>query len=130
MIKVYIELHGCGERGPRYAARLGTPEGELLVASSTQPFLDAARVLAARGVTGMAECWDKVQPFARMRGDIAGLAKLTVNEGERQSPRFVPWKPFAGARGPSKTVENGSGVVGELQTFPAAGELPRAGLGE
>jgi hypothetical protein len=46
-IKIYIEpTHHAVNRGPCYRARLGSPTGELIVESSTQPFLDAARVTA------------------------------------------------------------------------------------
>lgn len=110
MIKIYIEpTHHAVNRGPCYCAWLGSQTGEPIIESSTQPFLDAARVLLARGITGPAELWDSVLPYARMRGDIAALAELTVTEGD-DPPRFSRWKPFAPRRVWSKTAESGEEV--------------------
>ena len=120
-IKIYIEpTHHAVSRGPCYRARLNSPAGELIIESSTQPFLDAARVLRARGMTGSAEMWDSVLPYARMRGDIASLAKLTVKEGDGP-PRFRRWQPFAADRVWPKTAESPKEVcwVG-LQKRPLA----------
>lgn len=120
-IKIYIEpTHHAVNRGPCYRARLNSPTGELIVESSTQPFLDAARVLLARGMTGSVEMWDSVLPYARLRGDIAALARLTVTEGDRP-PTFSRWKPFAERRERSKTAESPEEVVWTgLQKRPLA----------
>ena len=66
-------------------------EGELIVWSSHQPFLDACRVLLARGISGPAEMWDHIRPFPRMRSTIEAAAKLTVSEG-KGTPRFRPYR--------------------------------------
>jgi hypothetical protein len=109
-VKIYIEPpHHANSRGPCYRAHLASSAGEILVESSTQPFLDAARVLLARGYTGTAELWDSERPYARMRGKIEQLAMLNVTEGNRP-PRFNRWRPFAGVRGVSKTAESNEEV--------------------
>lgn len=80
-LRIYIELRGHGARGPRYQARMNKLDGMVIVESSTEPLLDAARVLLSKGVTGRLEMWDRARPFPRLCGDIEQLAKLTVSEG-------------------------------------------------
>jgi hypothetical protein len=69
--------------------------GEVIVMGSTQPALDAARILHARGLTGLLEMWDEVSPHYRFRIGITNAAKLTIEEGDRR-PRFVQFKSFDG----------------------------------
>jgi hypothetical protein len=92
-------LKKFGNSGPLYDAFF---EGELIVWSSHQPFLDACRVLLADGMSGPAEMWDHIRPFPRMRSTIDVAAKLTVSDSEG-APRFRTYKngiTALGRRGP------------------------------
>lgn len=122
-IRVYLRLPPThGARGPRYVARFGSPSDEIIATDSLVPLCDAARVLHARGLRGRVELWDDIRPYPRMTGNIEKLARLTVREGEIDSPRFLHWKARAGARDESKTAKS----VGPLPLPPpeqtAAGE--------
>src|SRR5690242_10863323 len=76
--RIYLELPlRYSSRGPRYSARLGRPDGELIVIDTLTPFFDSARALRPRGLTGRLEMWDSERPYPRMSGDIEALAKLT-----------------------------------------------------
>ncbi len=88
-------LANFGKSGPLYDAIYN---GELIVWSSHQPFLDACRVLLADGITGPAEMWDHVRTFPRLRSTVEAAAKLTVSEGEG-SPRFRSYKNGIAAMG-------------------------------
>jgi hypothetical protein len=79
---------------PHYVARLHGPAGEIIVKDTPIPFLDAARILLQRGVTGILELWDSERPYPRMRGDIAEMAKLTVVENDKTGPLFGKYQPF------------------------------------
>jgi hypothetical protein len=83
----------CSQRGPLFAARF---EGETVVVESTQPLLDACRVLKARGLSGPVEMWSEGGTWARLRSTVEVAARLTVREGEGR-PRFAKWKPHPGA---------------------------------
>jgi hypothetical protein len=71
--------------------------GELVVASSKQPFLDAARVLIERG------CDSNSTLIMRHAGSDANLliakiciaARLAVQETEARGPELVRWKAFS-----------------------------------
>src|SRR5262245_46803260 len=102
MTRIYIKLQRHTNRGPVYKARLGSPEGPVLVNSSLEPIFAASRVLIGCGITGKIEMWDSVRPFPRMSGDIARLAKLTVREDSDTSPTLCRWRPFPTARGKQK----------------------------
>jgi hypothetical protein len=93
MHRVFISpVAGHCQRGPQYSVSF---EGQQIVATSVTPFLDAARALKARGLTGRLEMWDHERPYPRMRGDIEKAAGLRVKEGD-ESPKFAPWVPFEG----------------------------------
>lgn len=89
MTKIYITQTSYGSRGPLYRVE---HDGEVLIASTPVPFFDGARALAAKGMTGPMEMWDRERPYPRMRGIIEGAAKLTVSEGEKR-PAIVKWSP-------------------------------------
>jgi hypothetical protein len=76
----------------RFQARLGRT-GELLVASSRQPFLDAARVLIAKGYDPAAilEMKHEGNDIVTLRGPLLKAARLSVEEGAN-GPRFVPFR--------------------------------------
>jgi hypothetical protein len=70
--------------------------GKLVIESSRQPFLDAARRLLSSGVSADAFL---IMRHVRSHTDsfkakIGEAAKLTVQEGEELGPRFARWKPF------------------------------------
>jgi hypothetical protein len=107
MIRIYLDLpprivpprkrggYKTGE-APLYRARLGHKDGEIIVEGSSTPFLDAARILTARGETGSLEMWDSERTYPRMKGDIAEMAKLTVVENDKGGPILGKYKPFPG----------------------------------
>jgi hypothetical protein len=77
-----------------YAA---TVDGQPIVESSRTAFLDAARVLLARGV-------DPAEPLImRHAGSdtdclistVGKAAALTVAEADRAKPKFIRWRPNA-----------------------------------
>ena len=71
-------------------------DGELMVASSRQPFTDTARVLLDRGVDS--NSW-LIQRHAgsdvdALRGKVGIAAKLTVKEPDRGQVHFARYVPF------------------------------------
>ena len=78
-------------KGALYDARY---EGQVIVLNSTEPGLDAARLLRAKGHSGTVEIWDSVLPYCRFRTEIDKGAGLTVREGDGL-PRLVKFKSFA-----------------------------------
>ena len=77
-------------RGAQYDAAF---EGETIVTGSTQPLLDACRVLKARNLSGAVEIWDKVLPYYRFRADIEKAAGQNIREGDGP-PRYERFKSF------------------------------------
>ncbi len=124
--RIYIGKPRISKRGPLYCARLGSPEGPVLVRSTLEPLLAGARALLARGITGQAELWDDETPYARISGDIEELAKLTVREDETTSPTFVRWRAFPAARQRSRKPESGSGLSPYPKNETAILARPRA----
>lgn len=88
---IISDIKRAGHRGPLYRVSFG---GAVLIEGTTQPLLDAARVLHSMGLTGTLEMWDEVRRYPRMRGDIEKLAELTVREGDGK-PRLQNFKSFA-----------------------------------
>lgn len=91
--RIYINRVRITARGALYEARLDSPFGPTLIGLSPEPTLAACRALMAIGRRGHVEVWDAKRPFPRMAGDIATLAKLTVNERDRRFERYraSPW---------------------------------------
>ena len=108
--KIFVAVVDHTDRGQLFDAWY---DGERIVKRSTQPFFDGCRVLDRRGLTGPAEMWGK-QDFARMRGDIQEMAKLTVEERDRGGLRVGRWKPFpvASSRLAGVTVDGNLKVDG------------------
>jgi hypothetical protein len=85
----------------RFQAALSTT-GELLVASSRQPFVDSARVLVEKGCdpTVMLVMMHAGSTVVALRARLGKAARLSVEEGVN-GPRFVPFrkdlKPYVGA---------------------------------
>jgi len=88
--RITIEATTLGERGHRYRA---TYAGSILIEGNRVPALDACRALLALGITGKLEVWRPGKVWADMQLEIEGGAKLTVEESDRQTPRFVRWRP-------------------------------------
>ena len=59
-----------------------------------EPITTAAREMAADGLTGPLELWDRERPYPRMIGDIEKLSRLTVTEGQSSGPRFAKFVEF------------------------------------
>jgi hypothetical protein len=101
-LKVLLEL--TDRRG---RSRASLPDGTVLVGSSRQPFLGAARVLMAMGYSP--DCWlEGWRPGATAFALIARLgvaAGLTVDETRTV---FEPWKPFS----PSAVILQHSSIRG------------------
>lgn len=72
---------------------MNKPDGMVIVDSTTQPLLDTARALLAKGVKGELQLWDATRPYCRMKGDIERLAGLMVLDGADRSPSFGKWRP-------------------------------------
>jgi hypothetical protein len=88
--RIIIEPASLGERGHRYRV---TYDGRTLIESSRVPALDACRALLALGITGKLEVWRSGKAWPDMQLEIERGALLTVEESDRQAPRFVRWKP-------------------------------------
>jgi hypothetical protein len=88
---IYVNRVRITARGALYEARLNSPIGPILIGLSPEPMLAACRALVAMGRSGPAEVWDAKRPFPRLSGDIAQLARLTVDENRRG---FRRWQPF------------------------------------
>jgi hypothetical protein len=86
----------------RFEARLASID-EVLVDSSRQPFVDAARVLIERGCdpTSILEMKREGCDIVALRAPLSKAARLSVEEGAN-GPRFVPFrkcsKPCVDAR--------------------------------
>ena len=80
--------HRRSSKGPFFDASY---EGQIVVIGSTEPCLDAARILKARGLSGRIEIWDRVLPYCRFHADIVKAAGMTVREGD-ESARLVKFK--------------------------------------
>jgi hypothetical protein len=104
--------YGCEKAGQCFISRYE----EEIICTSTQPLLDSARILRARGFIGHLEMWHEGMNYACMTMPLGSAAVLTTEEGER-IPSFVEYVPFQGpARvGPATTVA--------LTLKKAAGEL-------
>ena len=81
------------ERGLLLIARLGDPDGEILVEGVHNALCEACRVLMSRGIVGPFETWKQGILYPCLRGDIETTASLTVEESITKSPRFTKWQP-------------------------------------
>lgn len=73
-------------------------DGQILLHSSKNPEMDAARALSAKGVTGRLQWKRKHRPQIDGSGLIAVLATLTISEGDSSAPRIVKWVEYDGGR--------------------------------
>jgi hypothetical protein len=87
-----VEVSSSATAG-EYSAHVN---GELIVWSSRQPLLDAARALLDKGADSNA--WLIMRHAGSstdsLRGKIGLLAKLTVKQPDRGSPHFAKYVPF------------------------------------
>jgi hypothetical protein len=83
--------------GQRYNARLGTPDGEQIVADALDVEFAACRALTARDVAGRMEVWRPGSAHPDMLiADIAEAATWTIRETERLGPTRVRYRPWTG----------------------------------
>jgi hypothetical protein len=99
------------------------PDGTILVGSSRQPFLDAARVLIAAGndPDSWLEAWRPGATAFALRGRLRIAGALTVDETKTA---FAKWKAFS-----SSAVDAGIGYSEGPATTLALGvdQLPQPG---
>lgn len=107
---------------PRHSSRGAlydvTYQGEVIVIGSTEPCLDAARVLKAMSLSGRLEMWDTVLSYCRFHADIEKAAGLTVREGD-ELPRLVKFKPL-----PPRHALGGNFASGGIQVAQTAEGRP------
>lgn len=112
---IKIVLKAINRRG---RSRASLHDETVLVASSRQPFLDAARVLFEAGYD--ADCWlegwrPEAKAFA-LRARLGTAARLTVNETRTV---FAPWKHFCSSAGSSSIGQSAAPA-----TTPASRRSP------
>jgi hypothetical protein len=108
----------------------GVVDGRLVIARSTQPLLDACRILIFKGIDPAAQV---VMRHAGSATDalittVGATAALTVEEGDGV-PRFRPWKPFSRWDGQPEIArsDRAAAVTPEMQTL--SGEPARGSKG-
>ena len=99
--KIVIYAVKAGKQGLLYDAEY---DGEVICISTLTPFLDACRVLQARGLSGPAEMWDMVRPYPRMKSTIEAAAKLTVTD-MGYGPTFKKWRSRHAQEGQGGNLE-------------------------
>jgi hypothetical protein len=108
---IVIVVAPC-EGGSGFSAHLES-SGQLLVRSSRQPFLDAARELIAQGhdpsLTLIMRHHGSDVPA--LRASIGGASRLTVDEDRTRAPRIKRWKPFYVGAGSSRIAASGMPAV-------------------
>jgi hypothetical protein len=114
---IKIILEAVNRRG---RSRASLPDGTVLVPSSRQPFLDAARVLTAAGYDpdSWLEGWRPGATAFALRARLGIAAKLTVDETKTV---FAKWKAFS-----QSAVSSSIGHSAEAATTLAA--APSASL--
>lgn len=102
-------------------------EGQVIVVGSTEPCLDAARILKARGLSGRLEIWDTLLPYCRFHTDIDKAAGLTIEEGDGL-PRLRKYRFYPG--GDAQDGDFAFGGISVAQTGKGrSGESPAASKG-
>ena len=79
----------CVEAGPRFHSLFNNK----IICTSTEPFLDSARLLKAKGYEGNIEMWHSGSDFPSMKATLEQAAGITVSENER-TPTFVSYIAF------------------------------------
>jgi hypothetical protein len=113
---IKIVLEAIDRRG-RSSASL--PDGTVLVASSRQPFLDAARVLIAAGYDpdSCLEGWRVGASAFALRARLGAAAGLTVDEIKTV---FAKWKPFSPSAVSSSVCHSEEAATTPLAAAPSA----------
>lgn len=116
---------------PRHSSRGAlydvTYQGEVIVIGSTEPCLDSARILKARGLSGKIEMWDAVLPYCRFHTDIDKAAGLTIEEGD-SLPRLRKYRAHPG--GDAQDGDFASGGIPVAQTGESRSSESPAALGQ
>jgi hypothetical protein len=107
-------------------------DGRVLVSSTTTPLLDAARVLAGKGVDPATRIVMRHEgkDYDALTSTVAAAAKLTVKESTRDGkPRFGDWHPYGGPGVPvaspiSETRQAGEDHGSGAPAPPSAGRTP------
>jgi hypothetical protein len=107
----------------------GAVDGRLVVARSTQPLLDACRILIFKGIDPAARV---VMRHAGSATDalittVGATAARTVEEGGGVPP-FRPWKPFSRWDGPPE-IARSDRAAAPPKTQTLTGEPARGGNG-
>ena len=84
-LKILIEPFKAGHKGQHYQV---TFQDEVILDSTTNPELDACRVLLAKGITGRLETWRRDLPYPCMILDIEKAAKRSVRDNRFGTPVF------------------------------------------
>jgi hypothetical protein len=115
-IKIKIILESINRRG-RSSASL--PDGTVLVRSSRQAFLDAARVLVAAGYDpeGSLEGWSSGRTAFVLRARLGIAAGLTLDETRTV---FAPWKPFSSSAVASSIRHFNEAATNTVAAAPSA----------
>jgi hypothetical protein len=92
------------KRSGRYSVLF---HGELIVDRSTEPELDAARALVARGITGKLTMLDGKTGRPRTIINIEQAAKLTVKEGPLRFRPYVQNRPNRAPAGEDRVTGTG-----------------------
>jgi hypothetical protein len=136
-MRTVIVLLKAGGRPGQSCASL--PEGTILVRSSRQPFLDAARALLDAGypATTWIEGWRSGATTFALRAQLGVAAGLTVDEIKAC---FARWKPFSssavassmrssemGATTPAEGIETRAGAAVDEPDPPDKRRRPRTG---
>lgn len=89
-ICVYIHA----SRTHTYTATLGSPCGDVVVASLNEPTYSSCRALKARGMTGTVLFYraGKNEPEFIVH-DLEKAAQWTIRENEKNGPRLVRYRP-------------------------------------
>ena len=119
MLTLTVSVANYGNRGPLFAAHLGD---RLIVASSTQPLLDSARVLLREGVDPETKLVmrHKGSDTDALSGRVGELAMLTVWE-TAEGPRLGRWRADesrVSAPRIDETEQGGPGEPEQPQTNP------------
>jgi hypothetical protein len=108
-------------------SRASLPDGTILVESSRQPFLEAARVLMAAGHSpdSWLEGWRPGSSTWALRARLGIAAGLTVDESKTV---FAKWKPFSrsAVSPPIRANENVAPDPGHPSQSPSRANPPSA----
>ena len=120
MITLIVRSAGCGIRGQLFD---GVIDGRQVVTRSTQPLLDACRVLIADGnepATRIVMRHAATPDVDALCSTVGAAAGLTVKDDSVGKPVFRPWSPSPFDRRAAVPVTAERGETDLLATLPAA----------